>query len=58
MDEASRAVFEPGSASPISPTGEECPAKFDVEVYPPIGILRIAPHYIKWWRLSPGTQEP
>ena len=34
------------------PTWEnpECPAKFEVEVYPPIGILRIAPHYIKWWR--------
>lgn len=27
----------------------ECPAKFEVEVYPPTGILRIAPHHIRWW---------
>lgn len=27
----------------------ECPARFETEVYPPTGILRIAPHYIKWW---------
>ena len=27
----------------------ECPKKFDVEVYPPIGIGRIAPHHIRWW---------
>ncbi len=27
----------------------ECPAKFDVEVYPPTGILRISAHHIRWW---------
>ena len=27
----------------------ECPAKFEVEVFPPIGIGRIAPHHVKWW---------
>jgi hypothetical protein len=50
VEERSTTMKEDEDQEIVAWENPDCPAKFDVEVYPPIGILRIAPHYIKWWR--------